>query len=106
AVIDNTASGIYTFTPAPGEHAATATLSVTVNQPTSSSVTETACSSFTWEANGETYIEGGTYTNVTTNDAGCTHTTTLNLTIDTPTVTGQPIQNLEEGSTLADLDVN
>jgi len=85
AVIDNTASGTYTFTPDAGQNAETAILSVTVNQPTVSSVTETACSSFTWEANGETYVESGTYTHVTTNEDGCSHTATLNLTINQPT---------------------
>lgn len=82
ATIDNMASATYTFTPDAGQHAATATLSVTVNQPTSSSVSETACENYTWAANGMVYTQSGAYTHVTTNAAGCTHTTTLNLTIN------------------------
>ncbi|SCY76257.1 delta-60 repeat domain-containing protein, partial [Flavobacterium caeni] len=48
AVIDNTTSGTYTFTPDQGQHATTANLNVTVNQPTTSTVTESACETFTW----------------------------------------------------------
>lgn len=158
AAIDNTASGTYTFTPNVGEHATTATLSVTVNQPTTSTVSETACDNFTWAANGQVYTESGTYTNVTTNANGCTHTTTLSLTVNQPTtesisetacgsytwpangntytdsgsysvittntagcthtttlnltvnevatITGQSVQDVEEGSTLADLSIS
>lgn len=87
ATIDNTASATYTFTPDAGQHAAMATLSVTVNQPTSASVSETACENYTWAANGMVYTESGAYTNVTINAAGCTHTTTLNLTINHNTTT-------------------
>jgi len=85
AVVSNTTTGTYTFTPATGEHATTATLTITVNQPTTSSVTQTACGNYTWAANGTVYTQSGVYTNVTTNAAGCTNTATLNLTINQPT---------------------
>ncbi|MCH2021773.1 MAG: DUF1566 domain-containing protein, partial [Saprospiraceae bacterium] len=58
------------------------TLNLTINNSTSSSSTETACDSFTWSVNGQTYTTSGTYTDVSTNAAGCAHTDTLNLTIN------------------------
>ena len=58
----------------------TATLNLTINNSSSSSEDVTACDSFDW--NGVTYTESGTYTFTTTNSAGCDSTATLNLTID------------------------
>ncbi|WP_369814309.1 RCC1 domain-containing protein, partial [Flavobacterium sp. Leaf359] len=63
----------------------TVTLNLTINNSTTSSVTETACDSYTWAANGTTYTTSGTYTHVTTNASGCTNTATLNLTINNST---------------------
>jgi hypothetical protein len=45
----------------------------------------TACDTYTWSANGTTYTTSGTYTNVTTNAAGCPNTATLVLTINSST---------------------
>ncbi|NMH27127.1 hypothetical protein G6047_03705, partial [Flavobacterium sp. SE-s28] len=81
--INNTATTTYTFTPAAGQNATTATMTITVNQPTSETITQTACSSYTY--GGQTYTASGTYTQTSTNAAGCVHTTTLNLTINQPT---------------------
>ena len=67
-----------------------ATLNLTINNSTSSSLTVSACDSYTWSANGNVYTTSGVYSNVTTNAAGCPNTATLNLTIS-PTVT--PIFN-------------
>ncbi len=64
------------------------TLSLTINQPTSSSVIETECTSFTWAENGTTYNTSGVYTHVIPNAAGCDSTITLNLTIVQPTTSG------------------
>ncbi len=64
---------------------------VTVNVPTSGSETQTACSSFTWSANGTTYTTSGTYTATLTNAAGCDSIVTLNLTINQPS-TGSETQ--------------
>ncbi|MDC0231622.1 hypothetical protein OAK19_06610, partial [Aureispira] len=61
------------------------TLDLTINNSTSNSSTETACDSFTWSVNGQTYAMSGTYTDVSTNAAGCAHTETLNLTINNST---------------------
>jgi hypothetical protein len=103
--VDNTATTEYTFTPAAGEHASTATLTITVNQPTASTLAEEACDSYT--LNGTTYTSSGTYTQVSTNALGCDHTTTLNLTIENAVpVTGQSTQTLVVGATIADIVVS
>jgi len=77
-----TASGTYTVV---GTTAAgctdTKTLVLTINTSTSSSQTVSACGSYTWSVNGQTYTTSGTYTNIGINAAGCTDTKTLNLTI-------------------------
>jgi hypothetical protein len=56
---------------------------VTINNSTSSTATEVACSSFTW--NGTTYTTSGVYTFNTVNAVGCDSVATLNLTINQPT---------------------
>jgi hypothetical protein len=56
---------------------------------TSNSTTITHCgSSYTWSVNNQTYFTSGTYTNVSTNAAGCIHTDTLNLIIHPISVNG------------------
>ncbi len=84
-----TASGTYTFN---STNAAgcpdSATLVLTINNSTSSTESATACDTYTWAANGTTYTVSGTYTNVTTNAAGCPDTATLVLTINNSTTTG------------------
>ncbi|MBL0048902.1 MAG: SBBP repeat-containing protein [Bacteroidetes bacterium] len=53
--------------------------------PTSKSLTQTACASYT--LNGTTYTNSGVYTQTLTNQAGCDSVITLNLTINpSPTV--------------------
>ena len=59
------------------------TLTLTVNEPTTSDTTATACSSFTWH--GTTYTASGDYDYHTTNANGCDSTRTLHLTINKPT---------------------
>jgi hypothetical protein len=81
-----TSSGTYTHV---GTNAAgcplTTTLNLTINNSTTATVNETACDSYTWALNGTAYTSSGTYTHVGTNAAGCTLTTTLNLTINNST---------------------
>ena len=76
-----TASGTYTVT---GLNAAgctdVQTLVLTINNSTSSSVSITACDSYTWSANNVTYTASGTYTVTGLNAAGCTDVQTLVLT--------------------------
>ncbi|MEC4005945.1 LamG-like jellyroll fold domain-containing protein, partial [Flavobacterium sp. SUN052] len=81
-----TESGVYTNVTSNGAGCSdTATLFLTINNSTSSSMSVTACDSYTWSANGTTYTESGVYTNVTSNGAGCSDTATLFLTINNST---------------------
>jgi len=61
------------------------TLSVTINNSTSNTTTITDCDSYTWPVNGTAYTSSGTYTDISTNSSGCTHTETLVLTINNST---------------------
>ena len=56
---------------------------LTINQPSISSTSITACSSYVW--NGVTYTTSGTYTYAALNAVGCDSTATLVLTINHPT---------------------
>jgi len=58
------------------------TLNLTINNSTSNTTSASACGSYTWSVNGQTYSQSGTYTSVSTNSAGCSHTEILNLTIN------------------------
>lgn len=52
---------------------------------TTSTLTESACNSYTWAANGMTYSNSGTFTTTlpSANSSNCDSITTLNLTINT-----------------------
>ena len=85
-----TTSGTHTFTTAnAGGCPHVQTLNLTINNSTSGTTTATACNSYVWAAplgNGQTYTaSNSTATFVSTNAAGCTHTQTLNLTINSST---------------------
>jgi hypothetical protein len=89
----------------------TATLLLTVDHNTSASVTETACESYTWDANGTTYTQSGTYTNVVTGTSGCTATATLNLTINNavaPTADSPQVisEDIAANATIADIVIS
>ena len=56
------------------------TVSVFVNEPSSSTLTQTALDSYT--LNGQTYTQSGTYTQVILGANGCDSTITLNLTLN------------------------
>ena len=58
----------------------TITLTLTLNNSSTSELFETALDSYT--LNGTTYNSSGVYTQIITNEAGCDSTITLNLTID------------------------
>ncbi len=87
-----TTSGTYVFE---GFNAAgcpqNQTLYLTINSSTSSSQSVTACDTYTWSVNGQSYTTSGTYTSVSTNAAGCADTKTLNLTINNSTSTTQTV---------------
>lgn len=57
----------------------TITLHLTVNQPSTATLNETACDSFT--LNNQTYTQSGTYAQQLSSIAGCDSTIVLNLTI-------------------------
>ncbi len=77
------ASGVYTATSINASGCVhTANLNLTVNYSSNSSVSTTACDSYTWNVNGTNYNASGAYTATTLNNAGCTETVTLNLTIN------------------------
>ena len=83
-----TASGDYSYTIAGGNSLgadSVVTLHLTINQSTSTTVSETACDSYTWSANGQTYTVGGSYSITGTNADGCPDVQTLNLTINNST---------------------
>jgi gliding motility-associated-like protein len=77
-----TSSGVYTSI---STNAAGCThvdsLVLTINNSTSSSVSVSACNSYTWPINAQSYNNSGIYTDVNINASGCIHTDTLNLTI-------------------------
>jgi hypothetical protein len=56
---------------------------LTINQPSASTTTQTACNTYSW--NGQTYTQSGTYVFNTTTVAGCDSTATLVLTINSST---------------------
>ena len=65
---------------------------ITVLEPTTSTIIETACDEFV--LNGNTYNQSGTYTQVITNSTGCDSTITLNLNIiQSPTTPVVYVQN-------------
>ncbi len=79
-------AGTYTTTVSEGEYCATIyTLNLTVNQPATTSIEETACGTFTW--NGTTYTESGEYTWTGTAANGCDSVVTLVLTVNQPAAT-------------------
>jgi hypothetical protein len=61
------------------------TLNLTINASTSNTTSATACDTYTWSVDGMTYTTSGTYTSTSTNQAGCPHVETLNLTINAST---------------------
>ena len=58
---------------------ASASLVLTVNEPSSSIANQTACDSYTW--NNQTYTQSGQYTFLSTNAVGCDSISNLNLVI-------------------------
>uniref|UniRef100_UPI00131EC267 T9SS type A sorting domain-containing protein n=1 Tax=Brumimicrobium mesophilum TaxID=392717 RepID=UPI00131EC267 len=54
---------------------------LTINQADMTTLTESACDSYTWSENGMTYTTSGQYIESFTNQAGCDSIITLDLTI-------------------------
>jgi hypothetical protein len=70
--------------------------------PTSSSSTISACATYNWAANNQTYTSSGTYSAIIPNAAGCDSTLTLNLTINpNPTVNAGVDQSVCVGTSVS-----
>jgi hypothetical protein len=63
----------------------TAQVTIIVNSPSSSTITQTACDQFI--LNGQNYTQSGTYTQVIPNSNGCDSTITLQLTLNYSPIT-------------------
>ncbi|OGS78382.1 MAG: hypothetical protein A3D31_15590 [Candidatus Fluviicola riflensis] len=64
------------------------TLNLTINVPTASGLSASACETYTWSENNMTYTASGSYNDTLVNAAGCDSIITLNLTINVPTTSG------------------
>ncbi len=82
-VFTNLSAGSYTVTLTDG-NACTASATKIISQPAvaTSSTSVTACNSYTWPANIQTYTVTGVFTSIGTTTAGCARYDTLNLTIN------------------------
>ena len=82
-IFNESEAGTYEATiPGEGFCATHYTLHLTVNQPVTNEITETACNEFEWQ--GETLTNSGDYTATFTAANGCDSTVTLHLTINNP----------------------
>ena len=92
-----TTSGVYTnVTTNSNGCDSTATLNLTINPSTTSSVDVTECDTYTW--NGTAYTASGTYTFASTNANGCDSTATLNLTINPSTTSSTDVTECDSYS--------
>ena len=85
--LSNLASTTYTFTPTAGLCATTQTMDLTITTSTTNTTPTSACGTYTWANNGQTYTASGTYTGATVN---CV-TEILDLTITPSTTNTTPI---------------
>jgi hypothetical protein len=60
------------------------TLDLSINAPSSATFTDTACISYTWPQNGQTYTASGIYKDTLPNAVGCDSIVSLDLTINAP----------------------
>jgi gliding motility-associated-like protein len=56
-------------------------IDLTVNQSSTSSISQTSCDEYFWDANNQTYTTSGIYTATLQNSVGCDSVITLDLTI-------------------------
>jgi hypothetical protein len=81
-----TSSGMYTYAYSNANNCLVEdTLTLTINSTNGMHATVTACDSYTWNVNGQSYITSGTYYATTMTSNGCTQTDTLDLTIQLST---------------------
>lgn len=83
--------GMYqvTVTDSNGCQSVSVPLDITVYLPNQVTIQETACDAFTWNVDGNTYTEGGSYTVILQNIHGCDSLLTLQLTIHLSTTYNQ-----------------
>ena len=67
------------------------TLNLNIGNPSSSSTSISACNSYTWALDGQTYTNSGSYTATLTNTSGCDSVVTLNLVISSGSSSSQTI---------------
>ncbi|MNU79372.1 hypothetical protein D3C71_689860 [compost metagenome] len=60
------------------------TLNLTINLPSTATVTATGCGSYVWALNGQAYNTSGSYTHTIPNSVNCDSVVTLNLTMGQP----------------------
>ena len=77
-----TTAGVYTAVLSDGNNCSVTSSPITVNATTSNTSTITACQTYFWPVNNQLYTQSGTYTFSSVNSSGCSHTETLNLTIE------------------------
>ena len=63
----------------------TITLNLTVNEPTTGSLSATICAPSSYNFNGQILTTSGSYTSKLSNAVGCDSIITLNLTVNQPT---------------------
>ena len=86
-------SGVYTMTSTNNAGCIhTNILTLTINNSTTGTTTDTACDSYNWSDNGQTYTASGIYTATSLNASGCVHTQTLNLTVNYNSTNGDATQ--------------
>ncbi len=83
-------------------------LHLTINEPTHTTIVHSACESYTWPLNSQTYTASGTYTHVIPTTNNCDSTVTLNLTIndvdETVSVNGNTLSANQTGATYQWID--
>ena len=87
-LINNLSAGSHTLTIQTSTPCSAGPVNFVIGGPTSpgsSSQTVSACDSYTWSVDGNTYTSSGTYTFNGT-QGGCPHTYTLNLTVNSSTI--------------------
>jgi len=57
-------------------------LNLTITPSTTNTTTISACDSYTWPSNDQTYTQSGTYTQTVQSANGCDSVITLNLTLN------------------------